>query len=276
MMAMTLASTIGFNAPAAIAPRADVRSPLVSMETKADLVKLANDLNPVVGFWDPLGLVDLDLWGQDQEATIGWWRESEIKHGRVAMAGFIGYLVHQSGFRTTGDQIANSVSSDLNAPEVWDAIPEAAKFQIVTFVGVMELWRENKVVLNNEGQKHYMRGGKPGYFPTFDLVPHPVPFNLYDPFGTIANGKGGAFGAFGDGAPLDPKDPSYEGRLKEINNGRLAMLGIMGFCAEAKIPGSVPLLKGVIAPYDGEFMAPFANSVFEVNPGYTGFLGFSP
>lgn len=39
-----------------------------------------------------------------------------------------------------------------------------------------------------------MRGGKPGYFPTFDLgspkdgailgwgIAHPVPFNLFDPF----------------------------------------------------------------------------------------------
>lgn len=67
--------------------------------------------------------------------------------------------MHGTGFRTTGDQIANSVPADLSAPEVWDAIPEAAKFQIVTFVGVMELWRENKVVLESEGEKHYMRGG---------------------------------------------------------------------------------------------------------------------
>ena len=38
----------------------------------------------------------------------------------------------------------------------------------------MESWRENKVVLEAEGQKHYMSGGKPGYFPSFDLLPHPV------------------------------------------------------------------------------------------------------
>ena len=70
------------------------------METKADLVTLADKLNPVVGFWDPLGLADQDFWGQGNEATIGWIRESEIKHGRIAMAGFVGFIVHANGFRT--------------------------------------------------------------------------------------------------------------------------------------------------------------------------------
>lgn len=245
--------------PAPLARRA---APPV-METKADLKELAKGLNPILGFWDPLCLSDANLWGQGEEATIGWIRESEIKHGRIAMAGFVGWAVHASGFRTTGDQIANSVSSDLSAPEVWDAIPEAAKFQIVTFVGVMELWRENKVVLENEGERHYMRGGKPGYFPTFDLVPHPVPFSLYDPFGLVPkNNKN--------------EEDLARRRLVEINNGRLAMLGLMGLCSEAKIPGSVPALSGLIKPYSGEFMGPFANSVFEINPGYEGFLGFNP
>lgn len=272
MMVATSLAALGFNGPAMAPWVPSSRASVTTMETKAELVKLAEDLNPVVGFWDPLKLSDLNLWGQGDEATIGWIRESEIKHGRIAMAGFVGWMVHASGFRTTGDQIANSVPSDLSAPEVWDAIPEAAKFQIVTFVGVMELWRENKVVLESEGQKHYMRGGKPGYFPSFDLVPHPVPFNLYDPFGSIAK-KRGIDEALGKGST---EESLAQGRLKEINNGRLAMLGLMSFCSEAKIPGSVPLLKGIIVPYDGDFMAPFAQSVFEVNPAYQGFTGFTP
>merc|ERR1719183_1948968 len=165
-------------------------------------------------------------------------------------------MVHAAGIRTAGDQIVASVPAGLSAPETWDAIPEAAKFQIVTFVGVMELWRENKVVLEGEGQKHYMRGGKPGYFPSFDMVPHPVPYNLFDPFG-FSKGRS--------------EEDLARGRLIEINNGRLAMLGLMSFASAAKIPGSVPFLKGVIDPYAGEFMSPFAQSVFEANPGYQGF-----
>ena len=110
-------------------------------------------------------------------------------------------------------------------------------------------------MLENDGEKHYMRGGKPGYFPSFDLgtpkdgspvgwgIAHPVPFNLYDPFRFHS---------------ANSEDVKARGRLVEINNGRLAMLGIMGFVSEAKLPGSVPALSGLIKPYSGEIMAPFA------------------
>ena len=48
--------------------------------------------------------------------------------------------------------------------------------------------------------------------------------------------------------------------LVELNNGRLAQIGLIAFLAEAKVPGSVPLLKGLIPPYSGEVMAPFAGN----------------
>ena len=40
---------------------------------------MAKQLNPIVGYWDPLNLVDAGYWGRGQEATIGWLRHSEIK-----------------------------------------------------------------------------------------------------------------------------------------------------------------------------------------------------
>jgi len=229
-----------------------MRSRITVMETKEDLKTLAKALNPVIGYYDPLNLADSNFWGQGDEATIGWLRESEIKHGRIAMFGFVGYIAHENGLRWGFDDALGAVPGGLSAPATWDAIPEIAKLQIVLFVGLMELWRENKLVLAEDGEKHYMRGGKPGYFPTFKMLPHPVPFNLFDPFNNAKNRS---------------PERKAKGLVAEINNGRLAMLGLFGFVSEATVPGSVPALTGLIQPYSGDVMQPFANNVF-TNPSW--------
>jgi len=205
---------------------------------QADLEQLAVDQQIPMGFWDPLGLAKQDFWGQGNEATIGWLRHAEIKHGRVAMAGFVGFLVHSNGihfpWKIPGDELCGQVS----APELWYQLPYVAKVQIIVAIGIFEWWGELR--LDGDGEKHYMRGGKPGYFPSFDGLPHPVPFDLYDPF------------------KLN-KNKSAEWKAKrlsaEINNGRLAMIGLMAFLSEEKIPGSVPALKGLLPSMDYDVMS---------------------
>jgi hypothetical protein len=212
-----------------------------------NLKALAESQNPVVGYFDPLSLGEGDFWEQGNDATIGWLRHAEMKHGRVAMAGFVGYCIHENGIRwpwqLTTEQTDYSAYEGLSAPAVWDAIPEAAKWQIIVIAGFFEFWSESSFVLESEGQKHYMRGGTPGYFPTFKEIPHPVPLNLFDPFGFTKK--------------LSPEAKAKKLNI-EINNGRLAMFGLFSLIAEAKVPGSVPALAGQIKPYDGDVMAPFA------------------
>jgi hypothetical protein len=193
------------------------------------------------GVYDPLGLSKQDFWKQGNAATIGFLRHAEMKHGRVAMAGFVGYCIHENGIRwpfPLSTQLPDYSSFEgLSAPAVWDATPLAARLQILALIGFFEFWSE----WEGSAGEHYMRGGKPGYFPSFDGVAI-FPVNLYDPFGFT-------------------KDLSEEEKANklniEINNGRLAMLGLFSLISEARVPGAVPALKGLITQYDGEVMAPF-------------------
>eukprot|EP00525_Craspedostauros_australis_P000803 CAMPEP_0198115298 /NCGR_PEP_ID=MMETSP1442-20131203/6453_1 /TAXON_ID= /ORGANISM="Craspedostauros australis, Strain CCMP3328" /LENGTH=87 /DNA_ID=CAMNT_0043772789 /DNA_START=192 /DNA_END=452 /DNA_ORIENTATION=+ len=74
---------------AAFAPAAkQARTSVAVQESKEDLVAMAKKLNPIVGFYDPLNLAEAEFWGASNEATIGFLRHAEIKHGRVAMAAF--------------------------------------------------------------------------------------------------------------------------------------------------------------------------------------------
>merc|ERR1719456_743660 len=220
------------------------RSTSVSMMDKEGLKSLAKELNPIIGFYDPLNLAEAEFWGDSNEATIGFLREAEIKHGRVAMAGFVGYLVHANDIRFPWALSKGAdIPTGLSPQALWDAVPEAGKWQMILTIAFFEFWRENSFILEKDGQTHYMRGGKPGYFPTFDQLPHPVPFNLFDPFGFTKN------------ASPEKKAKSL---LAEVNNGRLAMIGLMGFLSESAVPGSVPGLANVGIPaYSGDVMAPF-------------------
>jgi hypothetical protein len=115
-------------------------------------------------------------------------------------------------------------------------------------VGFLEIFSEHSYILEAQGQKHYMRGGKPGYFPSLKqgFGVHPVPFDLFDPLDIMTNAT--------------PEQKAKRLNM-EVNNGRLAMYGIMGLVAESKVPGSVPF-GPKLAEYTGEVMQPFADKVW--------------
>jgi hypothetical protein len=95
-MKLALFSTL-VSAAAAFAPATTGPTKTSLASAKSDLEALAVKLNPQIGFYDPLNLADANFWGFGNEATIGFLRQSEIKHGRIAMFAFVGYIVQSNG-----------------------------------------------------------------------------------------------------------------------------------------------------------------------------------
>ena len=113
-------------------------------------------------------------------------------------------------------------------------------------IGFFEFWSEWSTALEADGMVHHMSGGKPGQFPAFNTfgVTNPItPLPLFDPFGFTAD--------------LSEEEKATK-RLREVQNGRLAMIGLFSLISEARVPGAVPALAGYIKPYDGEVMGPFS------------------
>jgi len=160
-VALVLALATGVSAFVANTP---ARAGVQVDATKADMKDLA-EANPdflgsSLGLWDPLGCLSYSFWTLGNEATIGYLRHAEIKHGRVAMAAFLGYLVQSTPF-VSGPHSKLPYSGyepGLTPPEQWDAIPLAGKLQIFTLIGMLESYGEILDV-------HYCNGGLPGYYP---------------------------------------------------------------------------------------------------------------
>merc|ERR1711957_850841 len=93
--------------------------------SKEDILSSPNCIEMAV-VWDPLKLADA---GGDE--TLAWFRHAEVKHGRVAMAAFVGWWVVGAGIRLPG-QLATDLdfaSIPSKGLEAWDAVPGWGKVQ---------------------------------------------------------------------------------------------------------------------------------------------------
>mmetsp|Transcript_11429 Transcript_11429/g.28885 ORF Transcript_11429/g.28885 Transcript_11429/m.28885 type:complete len:216 (-) Transcript_11429:1378-2025(-) len=195
----------------AFAPQQSVSKKSAIELTREEILSEPNNIE-FGKVWDPLGLSEL---GSD--ATISWFRHAEVKHGRVAMAAFVGWtMVAGAGARFPGElshgvEFASLPSKGL---EAWDAVPGWGKVQMLLFAGLIEFHDE---LFYSKRGTHYMSGGVPGK----NMVP-----GLYDPFNLSANKS---------------EEDLARGRSVEIKNGRLAMIGIAGIYFANVIDGSVPL-----------------------------------
>ena len=82
-----------------------------------------------------MNLCEYDQWSQGEEAAIGFLRHAEIKHGRIAMFAFVGYVVQSNGIHWPWNIESSGLSfGDISAagspPEQWDALSSAAKAQV--------------------------------------------------------------------------------------------------------------------------------------------------
>jgi len=247
VVALALAPAAAFVGPAPAAPST------VMKESLGDLKALQKSLpGPPNDYFDPLNLATMTFdWGpQGEEATIGWLRHSEIKHGRVAMAGFLGFIAHCTPIVSGEHKFLpyRGYVAGVTPQEQWDNIPLIGKLQILIAIGMLESYGEGAAA--GPEYTHYMRGGQPGFYPDIKGKNNgQIQINLYDPFGFGFRDK--------------PADKRARGLRSEILNGRAAMFGIMGFLAESKVPGSVPILSKIpgFPHYDGEVMAPFAPEI---------------
>lgn len=158
---------------------------------------------PIKDF-DPLNLATIGT-----PETLNWFRAAELKNGRCAMVATVGYLVQGAGIHFPG-MLSKDISfeslSGLKPLDQWDAVPAAGKAQILLTIFIAEFVTELK-------KPHYMKGGT---MPT--MVFPPIDFSGVDTKTLLRR------------------------QDSELNNGRLAMIGIMSFFAAATIPGSVPAL----------------------------------
>jgi hypothetical protein len=183
----------------------------------AELMVLGGGLSPEIPvgpeIWDPLQLAS-PLNGP-QEGKIYWYRQAEIKHGRVAMAACVGWFFPKAfGLLPGFESSFGGVDASSDPLSIWANLPVGIKCAFILSVGTIEFLSER------EGT-HYMRGGQLGV--------GKVPLG-WDPLNLLKL-KG------------QDEEKKRQSRLSELKNGRLAMIGIASLYAHSVIPGSVPALS---------------------------------
>jgi len=216
-----LASTSAF-APAATSSRSAVATNMAAIDEAFGVSVETGNKCP------PLGAKILE---DTNPRALKWFQNAEIKHGRVAMVATIGFMVQKFGVHfplflgPTGSNVFNPASdaawylsksegitfSDISTASPLDAIgmvPMAGWVQIFFFAG----WFESIAYERQWNQDNDV----PGDYG-------------YDPLG-FTKKEGGL-----------NSDGMKSLRMKEIKNGRVAMMAIAGWVANEAIPGAFPV-----------------------------------
>merc|ERR1719231_2037272 len=203
MLSTVAASSLAFNAPI-------MRAPMIKMQAEAeappvfDPVAFAKTLPGItdpLGFFDPIGFCSAE---DVSEGKIRFYREVELKHGRVAMLAALGFLV--------GEQFHPLFGGSIDVPSyiAFQETPLQTFWPLVVFsISVLEV---------------------------FSVFSFQNPAGS-EPWSIRTDHEAGDL-AFAP-AGLKPTDPAelMEMQTKEINNGRLAMIGIAGMVVQELVSG---------------------------------------
>ena len=197
-------NSLSFNAPA-LAPRAGraavrMQEAAMSPEAEAPPPEPVFSVKDLPGITDPLGFFDpLNFCEDASEGKIKFYREVELKHGRVAMLAALGFLVGEQFHPLWGGAI--DVPSYIAFQETplqtfWPAV--------VLVISVLEVFSVFSFNTPFGGEKWSIRSD----YENGDLG--------FDPLG------------------LKPESPAElkEMQTKELNNGRLAMIAIIGMMGQ--------------------------------------------
>merc|ERR1712046_537672 len=182
----------------------------VDDDTKRKLVKVLDEvkakdsllagISAPLGFFDPIGFSTTVTGGK-----LLFYREVELKHGRIAMLASLGMLV--------GEQFHPLFGGDIDVPAylAFQQTPlEVFWPAVVAAIAIPEIFS----VFTFQDP---IKGGR-----TWEMKDDHVPGDLgFDPLG------------------LKPKDPKEfkEMQTKELNNGRLAMIAAAGMIAQELATG---------------------------------------
>jgi len=161
---------------------------------------------PPLGFFDPLGLLD-----EAGQARFDRLRYVEIKHGRICQLAFLGNIITRAGIHlpgnidTAGDSF-DSYPNGFGALFGPDAIPQDGRLQILFFIGFLELF----VMKDVTGQGEFVGDFRNGF----------IDFG-WDKF---------------------DEETKLKKRAIELNNGRAAMMGILGLMVHEKLGGELPIV----------------------------------
>jgi Chlorophyll A-B binding protein len=124
-----IASALLLSSVSAFAPSARNVQASRSLALNAyDAKTMPGNTGPL-GFFDPLGLCP------DSEKKFKRYRESELKHGRVAMIAVLGVLVGESGFNFFGEDITGPAIFQYQQAEGYFT---AWSYNVVGFTAVVE------------------------------------------------------------------------------------------------------------------------------------------